>query len=636
LERAYTKPEIMELYLNQIYFGEGAYGVQVASKTYFNKDVSKLGLGEVALLAGIIRRPEGYSPFEDEQRAIDRRDRVLSLMREEGYITAEEAEQAKATRLVFNPNRKPLARGGYTSPWFVSYVIKQFVDQYGADALYKGQFTIYTTLNPDMQKAAEEAVRDGLRRNRRQRVSQMALVAVDVHTGAIKAMVGGADFNKNQYNVAAQGIGRQAGSAFKPFVYTAALLQGDTPESKVDDTKVRYPAGNGRWWEPHNYETGKYHGRVTYRNALAHSFNVAAVRVAERVGIDSVIEVASKLGIPESKMDPYLSTALGTASVTPLEMASAFAVFSTGGMRTEPYAIQKIVDARGRTVDERQPVTWRVLDEGVAYTMVDMLEDVIKYGTAGRIRHLLSFHAAGKTGTSSSYRDAWFVGFTDDLSAAVWSGNLHSEPTAHGAGGTVSAPVWADFMVKAEPIMVAARKAGQEERAQEITPPKVHKPKPAAAEATDPAAADGDEVVTPPDGEANPDAPAAGDETDPQTGDAGDQADTGGVVYKRICSASGLLAGRYCPASEVNEVGYDARHGGRPPTRVCDVHTGRTARTTEARTSGRQGTRAVGKVTVSVCAITKKLATPYCPVVQNITVDADKIPTETCTRHARR
>lgn len=618
IERAYTKPEILEFYLNQIYLGEGAYGVQVAAKTYFQKDVSQLTLGECALLAGLARAPEYYSPFEDEERAKDRRDRVLSMMRDEGFITSVEAETAKAEPLKLSPVRKPLARKRYASPWFVTYVIKQFSRQYSPEALYQGQYTIHTTLNMEMQRAAEQAVRKGLERRRSAKVSQMALAAVDVHTGAIKAMVGGADFSRNQYNIAAQGQGRQAGSAFKPFVYTAALLQGETPESTVRDSPVSYAAGGGKRWSPRNYD-GSYHGTVTYRRALAFSYNVPAVKVADKVGIETVIDVAQKMGIPKEKMQPYLPTAIGAASVTPLEMASAFAVFATRGMRTEPYAIEKVVDARGRVVDEHKPITWRVLDRDIAATMVDMLSDVIKYGTASGIRRLLSFPAAGKTGTSSNYRDAWFVGFTDDLSAAVWAGNLDNSPTHRQAGGSVAAPVWADFMVKAQPIIVAARQAGDIAHVEEITPPKPHRVREPTAEE----AADQEQAIP----------PELADEAETPESEQSYE----GVVEKRICSESGLLAGPNCPSPIT--VGYDVAHGHVPPDRTCDIHGGSIAppRPPErVRTWERREAQSEETVEISICAITRQLATPYCPVVQNVTLKRSEAPTQSCTRHGRR
>ena len=608
LERAYTKPEIMELYLNQIYFGEGAYGVQVASRTYFGKDVSELTLPECALLAGLPKRPEYYSPFKDEQRAVERRDLVLSMMADEGYITSEQAVRAQHASLKLAKSHKPLGMATYKAPYFTSYIMHAVSLKYGPDALYKGGLTIHTTLNLEMQQAAEEAIKWGMQRVHAShwKVEQLALVALNAQTGAIKAMAGGVDYKTNQYNIVTQGR-RQAGSSFKPFVYTAAMEAGYTPESIVNDSRVSYRGAAGKPWAPQNYD-GKYHGPVTFRRALASSFNVSAVKVAEKVGITSVIDTAERMGI-YSPLDPYLPLAIGACSVSPLEMASAFAVFATRGMRTEPYGIAKIVDPTGRTIYEHKAVTWRVLDERVADQMVDMLGDVIKYGTAAGIRRLLSFPAAGKTGTSNDYKDAWFVGFTNDLSTAVWAGNLTPSRMGKVAGASLPAPVWARFMVQAEPIMVAAQEQ-QEERAEVI---KVRASEQGAEEAPRP-----------------PSQP----KTDNPDAQAQPRSDS---TTKRICATSGLLAGPYCP--NPIDVSY-GDSGAEPPTEYCNVHTGpepgqepqQNQRLQEPpATPAREET-----ITLPICAITNKIATGRCPLVVNRTFKVDEAPTETCDRHAGR
>ena len=619
LERAYTKSEILELYLNQIYFGEGAYGVQVAAKTYFGKEVSQLTLAESALLAGLPKAPEYYSPFEDEQRAVDRRDLVLGMMAEQGYITPAEEQEAEQSPLKLVQSRKPLGLSSYrAAPYFVSYVLRDIASRYGPDALYKGGLTIQTTLNLEMQKAAEEAEQWGLQLAHRFKAGEMAVVVVDVHTGAIKAMVGGSDWKKTQFNRAVQ-AGRQAGSSFKPFVYTAALEQGYTPESKVLNAPVSYPGAAGKRWSPHNYKAGGY-GMVTFRRALALSINIAAVKVADMVGIGSVIATAERMGIYHD-MQPVLPLAIGYCNVSPLEMASAFSVYANKGMRTEPYGIHKIVDALGRTVEEHQVKTWRVLDERIAAQIVDMLGDVIKYGTAASIRSQLSFPAAGKTGTSSYYKDAWFIGFTGDLSAAVWAGNDNFTPTSGMAGATVPAKVWARFMTQAQPIMAAAL-AKEREPVIEISSEEQGSPKPPR------------QPRTPQQPE-----PAAEQTTTEDSGPAAR------FVTKEICPTSGLLRGPNCPPGV--QVTYDLESGDRPPDKVCDVHgsaaghpTGEPAAPAPRPPAGRreqpQPPRARGTVTLPICAITGKLATAFCPIVVNRTFDADKAPTETCTRHGRR
>jgi penicillin-binding protein 1A len=608
-ERAYTKPEIMELYLNQIYFGEGSYGVQVASKTYFGKDVWELSLAECALLAGLPKRPEYYSPFKDEERARVRRNLVLTMMTEEGYLGAEEAGKAKEAPLKLVKDRKPLGLSTYRAPYFTNYVLRGLAAQYGPDALYRGGLKIYTTLNQEMQGAAEEAVAYGIERGRTRGIDQIALVAVDVRTGAVKAMVGGADWGKSQYNRAVQG-GRQAGSSFKPFVYTAALEQGYTPESIVDDVLVSYPGAGGKPWTPKNYD-GKYHGKVTFRSALANSYNAAAVRVAATLGIDSVIATAERMGIYH-EMGRYLPLAIGYCDVSPLEMASAFAVFAARGMRTEPYAVVKIVDAQGRTIEEHKPVTWRALDQSVADQMVSMLTDVVKYGTGRGIRGMLRFPAAGKTGTSNEYRDSWFIGFTDDLCCAVWAGNDAFAATKKVAGATIPAPVWARFMQKAEPIMVAAR--GEDESPRPI---EIRSSLEGSEQAEGEAATGGEEGSGP-----------------------GEELDLSGIVTKWICPKSGLLAGPLCPNPV--EVTYDVGAGGEPPEKTCEIHGSGAVETgdrpEEPRATARPRPRGPrgGKVSLSICAITGKLATSYCPIVVERDFDSDKAPTETCTRHGRR
>jgi penicillin-binding protein 1A len=616
LERSYTKSEILELYLNQIYFGEGAYGVQVAAKTYFGKDASKLSLSECALVAALPKAPEFYSPFEDADRASGRRNLVLRRMRELGYVTAYEEQEAQQEPLKLVKDRKPLGLSTYqAAPYFVSYVLRSLTDRYGPDAIYKGGLTIQTTLNMEMQRAAEEAVQWGLAQGRRRNVTQLALVAVDVRTGAIKAMVGGADWKKSQYNRAVQG-GRQAGSSFKPFVYTAALEQGDTPDTRVVDSPISFPGAAGKRWSPRNYD-GKFKGSITYRRALALSRNVPAVKVANKIGIGSVIATAERMGIYHP-MQPVLPLAIGYCDVSPLEMASAFAVFSAKGMRTEPYGIAKIMDPVGRTLEEHQVKAWRVLDERISDQMVDMLSDVIKYGTAAGIKRQLSFPAAGKTGTSNDYKDAWFIGFTGDLSAAVWAGNdSFSQATRKVAGATIPAPVWARFMAQAQPVMTAAM-AKEQEPVVEISseeqgaakPPKQKSPRKAPE-------------------------PARPEPSQEET--------TGGrFVTKDICPLSGMLRGPDCPPAV--QVTYDLESDDKPPTKVCDIHGAQPARKkVEAPPTEQPREQPSPKpkkprrlVTLPICALTGKIATPFCPIVKNVTFDEDKAPTETCTRHGRR
>jgi penicillin-binding protein 1A len=608
LERAYTKPEIMELYLNQIYFGEGAYGVQVASRTYFGKDVSELGLAECALLAGLPKRPEYYSPFEDEQRAIDRRNLVLSMMAQQGLITAEDGREAKEAPLELVAEKKPLRSDTYRAPYFTNFVLREVVRMYGADALYRGGLTIQTTLNLEMQAAAEEAVKWGIEdvKRRKFNCNQIALAALSLRTGAIKAMVGGVDYGQSQYNLAVQG-GRQAGSAFKPFVYTAALEAGFTPDATVDDAPVTYPSLVGEPYTPRNYD-GEYHGRVSFREALAKSYNIAAVKVGSEIGIESVVDVARRMGIYHP-MDPYLSLAIGSCDVAPLEMAAAYGVFATRGMRTEPFGIRKIQDATGRTIFEHRAVTWRALNEQVAEQMHSMLSGATRSGGTGwYVGSALNFPAAGKTGTSNEYKDAWFVGYTDTLVGAVWTGNEPPAPTAPRgrkkgiSGATIPVPVWVRFMRKAQPIMAASQEREDQLRVIHIR-------------ATQQGA----------------------DEAPEQPGEPAEDLAEAPTTTKRVCPTSALLAGPHCPRAV--PVTYDLGSGAEPPTAVCDVHTSPLEIEPEGPASlepPEPESPVDERVTLPICAITEKIATARCPLVVNRTFkNASEAPKESCERHMR-
>ncbi len=615
LERAYTKPEILELYLNQIYFGEGAYGVQLAAKTYFGRDVWDLDLTECALLAGLPKRPEYYSPFKDEQRAIERRNLVVSLMAEEGYVKPDEAEKARRADLKLAEDRRPLGVTNFRAPYFTNYVMREIVGRYGPDALYKGGLTIHTTLNLEVQEAAEEAVAWGIERAEKWgfNVDQIALAAVDVRTGAVKAMVGGVDYTESQFNRAVQG-GRQAGSAFKPFVYTAAFEQGYTPDSIVEDSPVTYPAEPGKEWSPKNYDR-EFHGEVTFREALAKSYNVATVKVADMIGITCVRDTAERMGIFH-QMEPYLPLAIGSCDVTPLEMASAYAVFATRGVRADPFVIRKIEDAEGRTLEERTVQTWRALNRGVAEDMVDVLTEVVRSGTGAAQSYLLrKFPVAGKTGTSSKYIDAWFVGFTDELSVAVWMGNTEVKSTSNRwgkgvSGATLPAPVWARFIRKAHPIVTAARLEEPPLHVIEVDPTEQ-----GSLEAPEP-----------------PGQPPAGTEPEPS---AQEEEARPKRVTKQICPVSGLLAGPYCP--EVVPVTYDIESGAEPPEETCNIHTAPPEVEGKPRPPEESAApeRSSELVTLPICAITGKIATARCPIVKNQTFRVEDAPTETCDRHAR-
>ncbi|MGQ9525348.1 MAG: transglycosylase domain-containing protein, partial [Armatimonadota bacterium] len=453
IERRYTKDEILEMYLNQVFYGCGAYGVQAAARVYFNKPVSELTLPECALLAAIPRRPSYYNPYHDRELAEKRRNLVLTQMAEMGMITSEEARKAKATPIELAFSRPSGARVR-RAPYFVDFVLRELAKRYGDENVYSGGLRVYTSLDPAIQAAAEKALRSGVARYARYRISQGALVCLDAKDGDILAMVGGVDYRKSQLNRAyLVNHPRQAGSAFKPFVYAAALEQGMTPSTRILDAPVSYPGGpGGRLWTPHNYGGG-HSGWVTMEQAIARSINIPAIRTLDRIGIDKGIEMARRLGIT-SPIPHNLSIAIGTAGVTVLEMAAAYTAFANGGIVASPRAILRVQDRDGVEIEKIAPNTRRVLSEAVASQMDRMLRAVVEWGTASRAAGHIP-EARGKTGTTQNERDAWFVGYTPQLVAAVWLGNDDNTAMRRATGGVVCAPIWADFMQNALRILAA-------------------------------------------------------------------------------------------------------------------------------------------------------------------------------------
>ena len=446
IERNFSKNEILEMYMNQIYFGQGAYGVQTASQVYFGKNVDKLTLAEAAMIAGLPQSPNYYSPATNMKAAKERQSVVLDQMVKYGYIDEKAAQQAKAQEIKLV--KRVESAGGTTAPYFVDYVIQTLIDQLGADAVYKNGLKIYTTLDIDMQNSAEKSIKqlpthytdsNGIKQ------PQVALVAVETNTGHIKAMVGGRGTDQFNRAVLAE---RQPGSAFKPFVYLAAIESGLSPSSPVDDTKVTFGS-----WSPNNYDF-KFHGRVSLSTALENSYNIAAVRLADHVGVDKPIYYAQQMGISTLVTTGYtndrnLSMSLGglTRGVTPLEIASAFGVLANQGVRNEPVAIIKVVDRNGKILYQSTPKQKHVINEKSAYILTNMMKGVMTRGTGTAAN--IGKPAAGKTGTTSEYKDAWFVGFTPDLSTAVWIGADTNDSLGGMTGGDVPASIWHDFMVEA-------------------------------------------------------------------------------------------------------------------------------------------------------------------------------------------
>ncbi len=447
IEQIFTKDQILEMYLNQIYWGHNNYGIQTAAESYFGKTASELNLAESAMLAGIIQSPEEYSPFVNLERAKDRQSVVLSRMQELGWITQAETQAAR---------KQPLKLGKLTSwkgselPYITEAVVAELNERFGRDAVLKGGMRVQTTIDYNFQRMAEETIRRA-HSNLGIRAGQVALAAVDPRTHFVKALVGGVSYDKSQFNRAIQSR-RQPGSAFKPFVYYTAFATGKySPSSTVMDTPVSYRDGNG-WYSPRNYGGG-YSGAMSIRTALAVSANVPAVKLGKAVGLDKVIETCRTLGI-KSPLEPVTSLPLGAIGVTPLEMAGGFATFASNGWSSDTTVIVRVTDSSGNVLLDNTPKPKQILDPWASASLTSALQNVITSGTGKNAQ--IGRPAAGKTGTTSSERDIWFVGYVPQLAAAVWIGNDNNRPIGGGAtGGVYAAPIWRNFMLKAlknEPV----------------------------------------------------------------------------------------------------------------------------------------------------------------------------------------
>ena len=557
MEDKLSKDEILYLYLNQIYLGSGAYGVQAAAETYFAKNVDQLNLAEIAVLAGLPKAPNSYSPIKHLDKARERQAYVLDRMVSEGYVTRAEADHARNTPLVIKSMKKVETQ---QSAYFLECLRIQLEQKYGEDQLYKGGLKIYTTMNAEMQRAAYESVRNGLKAvDKRQgfrgpekylqaeevdgfctkvedgidsavlktgdtyqgvvvgmnpakgevivRVGerkgvlsrknmawagrvvlinsygkpektgktltlgsvievsvlspeinregaqfsldqipdvQAALVAIDPRTGGVKAMVGGYDFRKSQFNRAIQAK-RNAGSAFKPFIYAAALDKGLTPATVVEDSEVEYPDGAGGVWRPKNYD-GVYRGPVTMREALTNSINVASVKIMEQVGAPYAADYAKKFGFTTT-IPANLALALGAVSVSPFELTAAYTVFANKGISLPVSYITRVTDNDGGILQQAvENVPLPVMSPETSYVITNLMQSVVSSGT-GRRASVIGRPVAGKTGTTNDAKDAWFVGFVPQLVAGVWVGfDQERSLGAGGSGGQAAAPIWSEFM----------------------------------------------------------------------------------------------------------------------------------------------------------------------------------------------
>ena len=449
LEHKYSKDQILELYLNRVYFGAGAYGVEAAAQKYFGKSARFVTLPEAALLAGLMKSPTRLAPNHNLAGANQRAAQVIAAMAEQGAITEAMAKSALA-----NPAQVRRDASAGSINYAADYVMDALDDTLGA---IDQDIVVSTTINLKMQNEAERALTDELNaKGARYGVGQGALIAIDP-SGAVKAMIGGRNYADSQFNRAVSAK-RQPGSSFKPFVYLAALEKGLTPDTVREDAPISV-----KGWKPENYSR-EYFGPVTLTKALSLSLNTVAVRLGLEVGPKAVAEVAHRLGI-SSDLDPVPSIALGSSEVTPLEMAAAYAAFANGGIGVQPHVIAKVRTAGGKLIYTRRNANFgRVIEPQYVAMMNHMMEETLMTGTA-RKAELPGWQAAGKTGTSQEWRDAWFVGYTSYLVAAVWLGNDDSSPTRKVSGGNLPVEIWSRFMKAAhQGVPVAALPLGTWQR----------------------------------------------------------------------------------------------------------------------------------------------------------------------------
>lgn len=530
LERAFSKDEILERYLNQIYFGHGIYGIQAASKFFFGKDVSELTPAEAALLAGIPKNPSIYSPLRHKNLALKRKNLILKLMYSQHFIDEQTYKKALSDTVVIQKNPEWGTSLGI-GPYFLDMVRGYILKKYGEDFLYKSGGQIYTTLDPTLQQIAENVIDTVLteledRWNLSPKYSEVkeedtipktmtrylqgALVALDPKTGEILALVGGRDYKDSKFNRATQAK-RQPGSAFKPFIYSAALEMGYTPASIVYDIPlaIRDPDETKSWY-PVNFDN-KFLGPITLRKALALSRNLATARLGLALGPKLIADYVHRLGI-KSRVLPVPSIALGSPSVTLLEMVNAYATFANYGIKVNPIYIRKVVDNTGGVLEVNRPEFKRVLDDVTAYLVTSLLESVVNEGTGRGIRlyYGIKFPVAGKTGTTNDFRDAWFIGYTPDIVVGVWVGYDSLRTIGENAtGARMAIPVWANFIKRVYK----------------------HRPPP-------------QDFRVPP-----------------------------GIDYETICEETGLLANQYCPKTRL-----EVFREGTAPINQCFLHGPGTAR----------------------------------------------------------
>jgi len=434
-EQKYSKKQILEMYFNEIYYGNGAWGIAQAARLYFDKNPEELSEAECALLAGVPKNPGRYNPRGDSARVMGRRDVVLQRMVAVKMITAKRKQELRAQRVTFTqPNQ---------APYYLAHIKSRLIEKYGREISEQGGLEIAAALDLKLQKLAEQTLRDGVKRVSPQ--LQGALLSLDTATGDLLAAVGGADYAQSDFNRAFYAR-RQPGSAIKPLIYAAALEKGITAGSIRDDAPVTYSNGSSGSWTPQNYGREMY-GALSLRQALAYSNNIVAVKLLEEVGVPDFTALAGKLGLPLRTRND-LSLALGTEEVSLHELVQAYSPLANGGLRSEARSIIRIFDRRSNTVTENQPLLTPAISPAVAFVATSMLKDVMTYGTAKSLRKFSQERpSAGKTGTTDDYRDAWFIGYTPQVVTGIWVGHDKPKPAGKGfTGGAVAAPIWERFM----------------------------------------------------------------------------------------------------------------------------------------------------------------------------------------------
>jgi penicillin-binding protein 1A len=598
MERRYSKDEILEMYLNQVYFGHGAWGAQVASQLYFDKDVRKLSLAEAALLAGLPRAPISTSPYRHPQEAKTRRRHVLHAMVELEMITTQQATEADRHQI--QANLAPLKERGtkaFRAPYFTHLVVRQLREQYGVDVLYEGGLRVYTTLDMRLQQAAEEELTkqvESLRKRGQIKgglVGQGALACVEVATGDVLAMAGGVGpYDDVQFNRAYPGppqYGRQPGSSFKPYVWAAALEKGYGPNSSFSGSAISVRIGPGKYWQPKNYSP-RQGGNYTLRAALAASVNLVSVRIVQKLGAKTVQKAAVEmLGLPEHRLRAVPAIALGTSELAPLEQAIGYCTFASGGFQTSPRFVREIDNARGDPILMLKPQRKRVIKQATAISMVSMMRTVVTSGTGRRAAVSGHNDICGKTGTTQDGRDAWWVGYSPDLSCAVWIGNDDYKPMRGSTGGGFCGPVFAKFMARALELRGCNGKYPEGKGA----------------------------IAT-------------------QRGDTEkeeEEKDDEKTTTISVCSESGGLATPYCP----NTYERTLAAGEKPPG-SCRLHGPASSRRSTSpgeAPAGPSPGEGGGTTTLTICAGSGQLAGPYCPQTVERTFPAGQGPSGVCTMH---